>query len=68
MNNNNTKVAGLYARVSTGRQENEATIESQIAEIREQINKDGNSLLREHEFKDDGWTGTVLARPQLDAL
>ena len=68
MDNNNSKTAGYYARVSTGRQENEATIESQIDELKERVKSDKNTLLPEFEFKDDGWTGTILARPGLDAL
>jgi len=68
MDSNNSKIAGYYARVSTGRQENEATIESQIDELKERVKSDKNTLLPEFEFKDDGWTGTILARPGLDAL
>lgn len=37
-------IAGLYGRVSTGRQEDEATIESQIAEIKARIEAGGNTL------------------------
>lgn len=61
-------VTGLYARVSTGRQENEQTIESQVDEIKNRIKADGNILSDKHMFLDDGWTGTILARPGLDAL
>lgn len=68
MDNNNSKVAGYYARVSTGRQENEETIDSQKEEIKERIKKDNCYLSPEYEFADDGWTGTILARPGLDAL
>lgn len=58
----------LYARVSTQRQENEETIQSQIAEIKAKIAEDGNILPEECVFLDDGWSGTVLARPALDEL
>ncbi len=68
MDNHEPKTSGYYARVSTGRQENEATIDSQEAEITERIKKDGNRVLKEHSFIDDGWTGTILARPGLDSL
>lgn len=61
-------VAGLYARVSTGRQENEATIESQLDEIKTQIVNDGNVLPVENIFTDDGWNGEMLQRPGLDAM
>lgn len=74
--NNHTKigvlpqhlVAGLYARVSTGRQENEATIESQLAEIKAKIAEDGHVLPPENLFLDDGWTGEMFQRPGLDAM
>jgi site-specific DNA recombinase len=61
-------IAGLYARVSTNRQEHEETIESQIDEIKKRIEEDGNILSPEHIFKDDGWTGEMLQRPGLDAM
>ena len=61
-------IAGLLARVSTSRQENEATIESQIAEIKTRIEADGNTLPNGNIFLDDGWTGEMLARPGLDAM
>lgn len=61
-------IAALYARVSTGRQEHEATIDSQIDEIRQKIEEDGNLLSPEHIFSDDGWTGEMLQRPGLDAM
>lgn len=61
-------VAGLYARVSTGRQENEQTIESQVDEIKAKVEADGNILSDKHNFLDDGWTGSMLARPALDDL
>lgn len=68
MDNQNPKIASYYARVSTGRQENEATIDSQEAEITEKIKLDGNKLLKDHIFIDNGWSGTILARPGLDSL
>jgi len=61
-------IAGLYARVSTGRQEQEATIESQVDETKCRIEADGNVVSQKHVFLDNGWTGTMLARPALDAL
>ena len=61
-------IAALYARVSTSRQENEQTIDSQIAEIKVKIAEDGNSLPSENSFIDDGWTGEMIQRPGLDAM
>ena len=58
--------AAIYARVSTEKQENEKTIESQIKELRKFCEK--NSLLIVKEYVDDGWSGETLARPALDQL
>lgn len=60
-------VAALYVRVSTGRQEQEATIESQLDEVRVRIKNDSN-ILPSAIFVDDGWSGELLQRPQLDAM
>lgn len=62
------KIAALYARVSTGNQEKQETILSQVAEIKERIAKDGLMLGENLSFYDEGWTGSVLARPELDKL
>lgn len=62
------KIAALYARVSTDKQEQEKTIDSQIAEVKERIKSDKNVLGGDLEFQDDGWSGELLARPGLDAL
>lgn len=62
------KIAGLYARVSTARQEEQETIESQLAEVKAKIAADGNELEEKNIFVDDGWTGTSLERPGLDAM
>lgn len=61
-------IVAIYARVSTGRQEQEETIDSQIDEIRRKIADDGNILPDENIFVDDGWTGEILQRPGLDAM
>jgi site-specific DNA recombinase len=61
-------IAALYARVSTGRQESEETIDSQRDEIKKRIANDGNILPPENVFEDDGWTGEMLQRPGLDAM
>lgn len=58
----------LYARVSTGRQENEQTIESQLDEVKKKITEDGNVLLPQNIFIDDGWSGEMIARPSLDVM
>lgn len=62
------KRAALYARVSSEKQAQANTIDSQISAIREQINKDGNTLLKEYEFIDNGYTGSSIVRPGLESL
>jgi site-specific DNA recombinase len=59
---------GLYARVSPGRQEQELTIESQIAAIEERVAAMGLTVEREHRYIDNGWTSDSLQRPGLEAL
>jgi site-specific DNA recombinase len=69
INNNSTNlIAGLYARVSSEKQEQEQTIDSQIDEIASEIERDGNILSSENTFIDDGWSGTMLERPSLDKM
>lgn len=59
-------IAAAYARVSTQRQENEETIENQLMVIKEYAEKNGHTLVKE--YRDEGWSGTILARPSLDDL
>jgi site-specific DNA recombinase len=56
--------AVLYARVSSDRQKQEQTIESQVAELKRQIAAAGHTLVKE--YIDDGYSG--LDRPALDQL
>lgn len=60
------KQAVIYARVSTERQEEQKTIESQINALREICKKDGAKIVKE--YIDDGWSGGTLDRPALDKL
>ena len=60
--------AGIYARVSSHRQQRQATIESQVAELRARVLRDGHQLLDEHVLMDDGYSGSYLDRPGLDRL
>jgi site-specific DNA recombinase len=62
------KKVGMYARVSSGRQEQERTIESQIAAIEQHIAARGEQIDPAHRYLDDGWSGGTLRRPGLDAL
>src|SRR5262249_29107259 len=58
--------AALYARVSTDKQREEATIESQLYEVKRQIAAAGHTLVKE--YIDDGHSGAYLDRPALDEL
>jgi site-specific DNA recombinase len=60
------KKAIIYARVSTDKQEEQRTIESQVAELREVCRKSGVDVVSE--YTDDGYSGTTLVRPGLDRL
>ena len=61
-----TKMIAIYARVSTGRQENEETIKNQLMVVQDLAKK--NNWLIVKEYIDDGWSGDILARPELDKL
>jgi site-specific DNA recombinase len=60
------KRAVLYARVSTDAQQKEGTIQSQVLELKGQIAAAGDMLVRE--YVDNGFSGTLLDRPGLEAL
>jgi site-specific DNA recombinase len=60
------KLIAVYARVSTARQEEEHTIGTQLSAVREFAEKKGYTIVKE--YIDDGWSGDMLARPQLDQL
>ena len=56
----------IYARVSSQRQEDEQTVQSQLAELRDVIKHAGE--VDWQEFVDEGYSRDDLARPQLDRL
>jgi site-specific DNA recombinase len=56
----------IYARVSSQRQADEATIQSQVAALENRVQTDGGCLEPEMRFLDDGYSGTTLQRPALD--
>lgn len=62
------KRVALYARVSTARQEQEETIDSQLAEVRQRIEADGAVLTSSKTYVDEGYSGSLLERPSLDAM
>ncbi len=57
----------IYCRVSSERQEQEGTIQSQIAELENAIKGNGDTLIAR--YIDDGYSGELLwERPELDRL
>jgi len=61
-----TKLIATYSRVSTSAQEDQQTIKTQLSTLREYAKKNGYSIVKE--YTDDGWSGDMLARPDLDQL
>lgn len=60
------KLAAIYARVSTARQEEEQTIKTQLSVVNELVQKSDFKMVEE--YIDEGWSGDILARPALDRL
>ena len=61
-NTNLTVRVAIYARVSSDRQAQEQTIDSQVAALRERIAGDGLQLDDNLCFVDDGVSGSTLMR------
>jgi len=61
------KVA-LYARVSTQNQEKRGTIASQVEALRTHAKQQKYDIAEDYVCCDDGYSGALLARPQLDRL
>jgi site-specific DNA recombinase len=57
---------GLYARVSTERQQERGTVASQLEALRAAAEAAGDEIIEE--FVDDGYSGARLDRPGLDQL
>jgi site-specific DNA recombinase len=60
--------AAIYARVSSDRQAQDQTIDSQVAALRERAARDGHMLDDSLCFLDDGVSGSTLRRPALERL
>jgi len=60
------KQVAIYARVSSEEQREGQTIDSQIYELKKYAKENGCVIVKE--YKDDGWSGGLLARPALDEL
>jgi len=58
----------LYARVSSEQQAGDSTIASQLAALEARVSEDGLTVLPEHRFADDGYSGATLVRPALERL
>ena len=63
-----TRVAAIYARVSSERQREEGTIRSQVAGLRELAAERGLAVAEEFVFCDEGISGATLTRPALELL
>jgi site-specific DNA recombinase len=62
------KTVGLYARVSSEQQAQQATVESQVAALKEQAAKEGYIVLPGDIYVDNGYSGASLLRPALERL
>jgi site-specific DNA recombinase len=62
------KVAALYARVSSAKQQLNENIASQIAAIQEYTRQNDFQISPQHIYKDYGFSGARLDRPALDRL
>ena len=62
------KCVALYARVSSERQAQQATIESQVQALRARASADGHCLLPSDIYTDEGFSGSTLVRPALERL
>jgi site-specific DNA recombinase len=65
---NNHKQIANYARVSSEKQANEGTIESQLFALREFASSNGYCVDEDLIFVDNGVSGMTLVRPALDSL
>jgi site-specific DNA recombinase len=62
------RVAAIYARVSSERQRQEETIQSQTAGLRELSAARGLFVPEDLVFEDEGFSGATLQRPALERL
>ena len=63
-----TLCVALYARVSSQRQADGATIGSQVGALRQRIEQDALVVDGERCFQDEGYSGSSLLRPALERL
>ena len=63
-----TKMAAIYARVSSDRQKENHTIASQLAALTEYAEANSYRVPAEWRFQDEGYSGATLLRPGLEAV
>jgi predicted site-specific integrase-resolvase len=63
-----TKVAAIYARVSSDRQKENHTIASQLAALTDYAEAHGYQVPAQWRFQDEGYSGATLLRPGLEAV
>jgi len=63
-----SKLAAIYARVSSDRQKEDKTIASQTTSLREYAQTQGYTVPPDWVFEDEGYSGATLARPGLERL
>src|SRR5919108_1115795 len=62
------KMAAIYARVSSDQQKEQNTIASQTAALREYAQGHQYTIAPQWVFEDEGYSGSILARPGLERL
>ena len=62
------KLAAIYARVSSTRQQQNENIASQVAALLDYAQAHDYQISPHHIYKDDGYSGARLDRPSLDRL
>ena len=62
------KLAAIYVRVSSDRQKEDQTIESQVSALKEYAIEKGYNIPEEWCFRDAGYSGAYLVRPGLERL
>jgi site-specific DNA recombinase len=68
VNSETGRVAAIYARVSSERQRQDETIQSQTVGLRELAAQRGLLVPDEFVFEDEGISGATLTRPALERL
>ena len=62
------KTAAIYTRVSSDRQKDNKTIESQVEALVNLARERGYILPKEYVFRDEGYSGAILVRPGLERV